>query len=347
MVHLSTLVHLRAVATYAVVVAVCIAAPVHADAPSWFRDVCLVDPTSDIGMVVGRLHMALIHFPIGLLAAAGLVQLFAPNREPRPGNSILVCLGLGTASALVAVWTGWIHQEAEPVRTALSQTVWLHRWIGVLVAVMSLFAFLLALWARSSGGATVRRIYQLCLAVAVGAVLVNGHLGGSLVHGEGYLWRPLQQDPAPDDPAPEQPAASPAASEAESAPGQPDEPETTDEREPLVPPPMPALHEVRTGRADAPGGRVTYADAAAVIAANCHECHGSETQKAGLRLDSLEELLAWPELLAVDDPGQSVMLEHLRLPLGHEGHMPPDVELAPDDMGTLVAWIEGGSPTAP
>ena len=61
---------------------------------------------------IGRMHMAIVHFPIALLLVAGMIELFrAMLRKDRPSTTAIVCLSIGAVTASVAAVAGWYHQK--------------------------------------------------------------------------------------------------------------------------------------------------------------------------------------------------------------------------------------------
>ena len=111
-------------------------------------------------------------------------------------------------------------------------------------------------------------------------------------------------------------------------------------RAPAAEPAVAQEPETKT-RAAAPSGR-------AVLAEKCAKCHGSSKKKGGLRVDSLEALLAGGEngpAVVLGDPENSEIIRRVRLPVTQKGHMPPKKEpqLSNDDVAALVAWVRGFS----
>jgi hypothetical protein len=91
------------------------------------------------------------------------------------------------------------------------------------------------------------------------------------------------------------------------------------------------------------------ADVQPLFAQHCYECHGAETQEAGLRLDVRKKALAGADNGPVIVPKQSTgsRLIHLVAGLDAEvGRMPPEVAgepLTPEQIGLLRAWIDQGA----
>jgi uncharacterized membrane protein len=134
----------------------------------------------------GVMHPAVSHFPIALLSVAGLVEAWSViRREKKPASATLVCLSIGTLAAVVATVLGWA--DADRLGYSNGETINLHRWLGVAVAVLAIAALVLSFVVHR---ATVNRkvvwAYRANVFAAAGLVGLVGSLGGKLVHGENY-----------------------------------------------------------------------------------------------------------------------------------------------------------------
>jgi len=130
---------------------------------------------------VGRMHLAVLHFPVALLPLAAVLAL-ADARAPDElrGRIVGLLARVGAASAVLAVVTGWVHADAEPLGRTLAQALDLHRWLGMGCCI----AALVGVFARA-------RLRLLALGGSALLAFGAGHLGGELVHGEGYLSEPF------------------------------------------------------------------------------------------------------------------------------------------------------------
>jgi len=159
------------------------------------------------------------------------------------------------------------------------------------------------------------RSYRLCLAATLAVLIVAGHLGASLTHGRDLLSR-------------------------------------------YAPAPLRWLLGETTGPAAAtptilsPLQERVFAEVVQpILAQRCGDCHGSEQQKAGLRVDSLQALAqgghSGPAFVA-GNASASPLLKRMLLPLEHEDHMPPEGKPQPTtaELTTLQWWIEGAAPSA-
>jgi hypothetical protein len=82
-----------------------------------------------------------------------------------------------------------------------------------------------------------------------------------------------------------------------------------------------------------------------ILAKYCTDCHGAKKQRGGLRLDSAKALLkggdSGPAILA-GDSGRSRLIQAVTHIEGVTA-MPPKGRVAPDDIGLLIAWVDGGA----
>lgn len=139
----------------------------------------------------GRFHVLVLHFPIGLLAVAMLLSLSRTRLlsccVPATPPAVVVWLtGLGAVSAWLAAGLGWLLAHSGGYE---GPGVARHLNAGVACAAAGLVAWILArVWeqrveCRWRYGAMVA-----ALAVSNVLVVVAGHLGGTLTHGEHFLW---------------------------------------------------------------------------------------------------------------------------------------------------------------
>lgn len=126
----------------------------------------------------GRLHPLWVHLPIGfLLLALGLQWL---SRKPRYAGiqpAVEVSFLLGALSAVFACLTGWTLSSDGGYD---ANTLELHQWFGISVSTISLVLYLLI---RKGKQKFINNISLLLFFL----VLMTGHLGGTLTHGEGFL----------------------------------------------------------------------------------------------------------------------------------------------------------------
>lgn len=221
-------------------------APSHAGARPWWG-----------WLLLGRLHPIVVHFPIGLLTAAAIVEAWrAIRRRPVPSEAGTYCLALGTAGAVAAVCLGTLNASHQAVTGDAAVALERHQVMGWISTIAAMAAVGAGQLARRAGGLRTMAVY-VGLVLATGAVVgATGHLGGGLVYGEDYLTGVL----------PWQQRAEAAAT-----------------------PTM--AHPTAAVLAAAQGDAVDFTrDVMPILKETCVECHGPDKVKARLRMDSVEAL---------------------------------------------------------
>ncbi|MBN8576391.1 MAG: hypothetical protein J0L66_05580 [Cytophagales bacterium] len=137
---------------------------------------------------IGRLHPLLVHLPIGILLLAVLFE-WLPFRKPYKSlrRSIRIILWLGFFAALSAVGSGLMLMENGDYDL---QSVRLHQYSGIALTVITL----VYAWAR--GQKRLKKIYKFLSVLLLALVTTTGHLGGTLTHGENFLFASASQDAA-------------------------------------------------------------------------------------------------------------------------------------------------------
>lgn len=275
---------------------------------------------------LGRLHPVVLHLPIGILLAVGVLEVArAAKRSERWDAAIGVLLALGAASAVLAAAMGlFLSWEGGYDERLL---FW-HKWLGIGVAVLSVAALALrTLHARRNKGA-LAAAYRATLAAAVAVLVVAGHFGGSLTHGADYLTGALPFRRVPQPVVAQQPAPPVVVAEgSEDAAAQPDSVPTI---------PVAASSDLAH-------------QAYAILSTHCFRCHGPERQRSGLRLDNIEAAMAGGNsgmsAVVPGDPMFSLAVYRVTLPRDHEDAMPPRnrAGLTPEEIVTLIQWIHEGA----
>lgn len=140
---------------------------------------------------VGRLHPLIVHFPVGLLCVALLLEIFewrGTNKGLRAGITALV--GIGAGSAVVAVALGLLLSNIEEYG---GDTLDFHQWAGIATMALSLLTLFLLRAGRI-------RWYRGLLVLTVVGVSVAGHYGAMLTHGDDYLSSVLPGQNEPETP---------------------------------------------------------------------------------------------------------------------------------------------------
>ena len=257
-------------------------------------------------------HAVVLHFPIGFLTMAGILEIyrvFRPSAELRRVTVLVLWLGLLTG--IVAVVFGLMRAGSGGYELKALE---LHRLYGIAVPFVTAAALGLQWLAyRDEAARGWTRAYRGLLAGTLTLVVVAGHQGGNLTHGSNYLVenapefvRELLED-------------EPAATSVVNAPAlDAHQRNYRDKVEPL-------------------------------LKAKCLKCHGPEKQKGGYRLDSSE--LAFKAgtsgklPIKRGDPLGSYLMHLILLPPQHDDVMPPEGKepLALEEIMTLLDWIRNGA----
>lgn len=141
-----------------------------------------------IGEFIGRFHPLLVHLPIGFLLLS-VIFYFLSRKEKFQSlrTAVFYSLLLGTVAAVLSSISGLLlSQSGEYDETLVSR----HQWFGIGLTVIcftSLYAVkkskLFTKW--------------LMLLIAV-LIAITGHLGGTLTHGENYLFASNNKQQASD-----------------------------------------------------------------------------------------------------------------------------------------------------
>lgn len=138
----------------------------------------------DITGFIGRFHPLMVHLPIGFILAAVLIEWRMKDLKYKSAISYLWLLSGITAA--VASLCGWFLANDG---SYANWTLFAHRWLGILIAVLSLYAWYLRRADKPS--ALGKKITNIA---AVVMLMVTGHLGGNMTHGSDYL---LEYAPSP------------------------------------------------------------------------------------------------------------------------------------------------------
>lgn len=146
---------------------------------------------------VGRMHPLLLHFPLVLLLLAMGLEVFRfkpANLTNEFYQGFLNSLWLtGALSAGVTVIMGLLLSREEGYGgSALN---W-HKWSGS----AAFFLATLLYWSRHRAWYTARMAQSSAL-LGAGLLVLSGHLGATVTHGDNFLWAPIAR-PAEPEPVP-------------------------------------------------------------------------------------------------------------------------------------------------
>jgi uncharacterized membrane protein len=125
---------------------------------------------------LGRLHPMIVHFPVGLLVFALVMEIIGRKNE-KYNAAIKLLVYAGALSAIVAVAFGLLLSNTEEYGSNLLPV---HQWTGIATMLFSI----LCAWSYRRGNRTAQKIL---LGITVAGITVAGHYGASLTHGDDYL----------------------------------------------------------------------------------------------------------------------------------------------------------------
>jgi uncharacterized membrane protein len=140
---------------------------------------------------LARLHPLVVHLPIGILLLAFLLEVLSRFRGYKKLRSaVFISILLGTISAIFACISGWLlSQDGGYDEPLIDQ----HKFSGLATAAVSIV--ITALYYRIKLFPKVNRnaIRLFSFLPLVVLILITGHLGGSVTHGEDFLFSTSEQ----------------------------------------------------------------------------------------------------------------------------------------------------------
>jgi len=134
---------------------------------------------------IGHFHPVLVHLPIGILLFAILMQIISKWKKfDQLTNALPFAYLLGAISAVFSCLTGLALANNGDYDTEL---VFKHQWLGISVAAFSLAGYY---FITKNKTAYVKWLSYLLLLL----IVLTGHLGGTLTHGEGYLTKGISNE---------------------------------------------------------------------------------------------------------------------------------------------------------
>jgi uncharacterized membrane protein len=140
------------------------------------------DRWADLALLVGRLHVLLVHLPIGFLVLLAGLELLSRWPRFKGANASAGFVLAGTVPATFATaGCGWLLSRSGGYEPDLLQQ---HMYAGFATAAACAGTGLLYWLAHQTR-------YRWALAATCLALVVAGHSGGSLTHGRDFLTRPI------------------------------------------------------------------------------------------------------------------------------------------------------------
>jgi uncharacterized membrane protein len=252
----------------------------------------------------GRFHPLLVHFPIGILVLAFIFECFSiRERYKSLKGAVQPALFWGTLFAIASAISGFFLRKEGGYDESLAE---LHQNAGIATAVASFIVYVIRLrfkyWIVNP---VKRKQARIVLFVPLMLLLtLTGHLGGSLTHGEDYLFATVSGT---------RNAISDPALKIKTIPD--------------------INHAVLYQDVIQP-----------ILEARCYDCYSSRKQKGKLRLDKEMFIARGGEdgpIVAGAVADSSTLFKRLVLPLEDEDHMPPNEkpQLSSSEIALIKYWL--------
>ncbi|WP_339705039.1 DUF1549 domain-containing protein [Algoriphagus aquimarinus] len=261
--------------------------------------------------LLGRFHPLIVHFPIGLLIVAGLMELITLGKFKHPLRSgIRFLVVLGSLSAILAAIMGWLLAENEGVS---GSSLDLHKQIGFVAAGLSLILLYFLRKTEVQQDSNSIKLFRMLLFFSGIGVGIAGHFGASLTHGDDFLTEVLPWN-----------------------------------EETSAPPSLTVNLASFTSEISSEQEIQLVTNVRSVLAHNCYKCHSGAKIEGELRLDEREYVFAGGEngpIIVHGNPGKSDIIRRISLSKNHDDVMPSKGKLLSDEeIQLLTLWVEKGAP---
>lgn len=261
---------------------------------------------------LGRLHPLIVHFPLSILLFMAALELYSiRNFNSKFRSSIVIGLYISGFSAIISVVFGLLLAQYDDIT---GDTLDNHKISGFISSGFCLSSVFLSWLITQKKRVSLIPVYRMSLFIAAFGIVLTGHFGGSLTHGEDFLTETLPFKNKPI--APNQTMLLAFQSDSINL--------STENQLKLV-------------------GQVR-----AIFAHNCYKCHSSNKQEGKLRLDQKEFVYAGGKkgkIIAFENPEKSELVRRISLPKGHKEAMPGKGNpLMPEEIVLIKFWIEKGAP---
>ncbi len=140
----------------------------------------------------GRMHLLLLHFPIVLLLISMILEIFGTQTsfktQPFYQEFASIVLLIGVIYAGITVIMGlFLSREGDYGLDILS---W-HKWFGV-----SVFFLGSSMYAIRNSDKYKTAVSKLGGSVTIVCLLLTGHFGAALTHGDGFIWKSVIDETA-------------------------------------------------------------------------------------------------------------------------------------------------------
>ena len=130
----------------------------------------------------GHFHPVVVHIPIGVLLVAFILEYSSVKKKASYFLAVEITLLIAAVSSLLAALLGWFLSYSGEYDNALLTR---HKWLGVSLCLASGILWGIKKYARYQK--IFGKLYSPLFFLTILLLLLTGHYGGSLTHGEDYL----------------------------------------------------------------------------------------------------------------------------------------------------------------
>ena len=254
----------------------------------------------DFLILIGRFHPLIVHLPIGFIVLGILIEL---NKKKLgwSNDALKFIFFWASITGAFSIISGFFQYQNGGY---LWETVQNHFIAGVLTIILS-FSFYLKLIENSIFKSIPRKLFTIANSVIL---ILTGHLGGNITHGEEHLVEPINNLIG------------------------------INEEEPLT---VKYYEDFK----DKP---LFSSVIQPIIDQKCVKCHNSKKSNGKLRMHNTKEFMKGGKsgsIINNDTPEISEMYIRIHLPKEEKKHMPPKSgkQLTRQEISLISMWIENGS----
>lgn len=254
----------------------------------------------DFLILIGRFHPLIVHLPIGFIVLGILIEL---NKKKLgwSNDALKFIFFWASITGVFSIISGFFQYQNGGY---LWETVQNHFIAGVLTIILS-FSFYLKLIENSIFKSIPRKLFTIANSVIL---ILTGHLGGNITHGEEHLVEPINNLIG------------------------------INEEEPLT---VKYYEDFK----DKP---LFSSVIQPIIDQKCVKCHNSKKSNGKLRMHNTKEFMKGGKsgsIINNDTPEISEMYIRIHLPKEEKKHMPPKSvkQLTRQEISLISIWIENGS----
>ena len=254
----------------------------------------------DFLILIGRFHPLIVHLPIGFIVLGILIEL---NKKKLgwSNDALKFIFFWASITGVFSTISGFFQYQNGGY---LWETVQNHFIAGVLTIILS-FSFYLKLIENSIFKSIPRKLFTIANSVML---ILTGHLGGNITHGEKHLVEPINNLIGINE----------------------EEPLTVKYYEDFKEKPL------------------FSSVIQPIIDQKCVKCHNSKKSNGKLRMHNTKEFMKGGKngsIINPDTPKISEMYIRIHLPKEEKKHMPPKSgkQLTRQEISLISKWIENGS----